>query len=107
MVKVLNIKYTPSHSVIAQGKNVNLCAKNGYYRGTGGNGSYRMNKPSKAILKFEVNGEEHSCSVKQLIRDTYSIYRVGKNNATKFLEDVQAGNIQLEYSDEKGLYVKN
>lgn len=103
MVKALNIIYKPSESVVAQGKNVAKREKEVFYKKQGGNGSYRMVKPSKAILEFEVDGQRHTCSVKQLIRDAYSISRVCELNAITFFNDVVSGNIQLEYSDEKGL----
>lgn len=103
MVKALDIIYTPSESVVAQGKDVAKREREGFYKKQGGNGSYRMVKSSKAFLKFEVDGQINTCSVKQLIRDAYSISRVSERNAFQFFNDVASGNIQLEYSDEEGL----
>ena len=106
MVKALDIVYEPSSSLVAQGKDVAKQRKNGYYEKQGGNGTYRMVKPSTAILQFQVDGKDHSCSIKKLIRDAYSIFRVGKKQANRFLTDVKAGKIQLDYSDENGLTLK-
>lgn len=103
MVKALNIIYECSDTLVAQGKNVSKQKRNGFYEVHGGNGSYRMAKPSKAILEFEVDGKRHSSSVKDLIREAYSISRVGEKQATRFLSDVQSGKIELDYSDETGL----
>jgi len=103
MVNALNIIYEPSDSVVAQGKNVGRQKQKGFYEKQGGNGTYRMVKPSKATLIFEVDGEKHSCSVKDLIREAYSISKVGEKQATKFLGDVQSGKIKLDYSEEEGL----
>ena len=103
MVKALNIIYEPSDSLVAQGKNVSLQRSKGYYAKQGGNGTYRMVKPSKVILEFEVDGKRLSCSVKDLIYEAYSISRIGKSRADRFLNDVQSGRIKLNYSDEQGL----
>lgn len=103
MVNALNLIYEPSDSVVAQGKNVKSRENKGYYKMRGGNGSYRMSKPSTAILEFEVNGKRHSSSVKELIRDAYSISRVGEKQANQFFDDVKSGKIQLDYSESNGL----
>lgn len=103
MVNALNIIYTPSESVISQGENVRKQKKKGYYEKYGGNGTYRMVKPSNAILEFEVEGNTHSCSVKELIRNAYSISRVSEKHALRFLHDVQEGNINLSYVEGRGL----
>lgn len=105
MVTALNIKYQPSESVVAQGKDVRKREKEGFYKKQGGNGSYRMVKPSNVTLNFEVDGVRHSSSIKDLIRDAYSISRVTEKRSMKFLRDVTDGNIKLNYSDETGLTI--
>lgn len=103
MVTALNIRYQHSVSVIAQGKDIAKREKEGFYKKQGGNGTYIMVKPSTVSLEIDVNGQKHSCFVKQLIRDAYSISRVTEKQANRFLNDVNSGNILLEYSDERGL----
>lgn len=107
MVNALNICYEPSETLVAQGKNVAKYEKKGFYAAKGGNGTYRMVKPSKVTLFFEANEKSHSCSVKQLIRDAYNISNVSHGHASRFLNDLQAGNIKLNYSEEKGLSLAN
>ena len=107
MVNALNILYEPSETLVAQGKNVAKYEKKGFYAAKGGNGTYRMVKPSKVTLFFEANEKSHSCSVKQLIRDVYNISNVGHSHACRFLDDLKAGTIKLNYSEEKGLSLVN
>ena len=103
MVKALDIIYEPSDSLVAQGKNVGKQRKKGFYEKHGGNGTYRMVKPSKVTLYFEVNGKQHYSSVKELIREAYSISRVGETHANRFFNDLKSGKIKLKYSDNTGL----
>lgn len=106
MVKALDIIYEPSDSLVAQGKNVGKQRKKGFYEKHGGNGTYRMVKPSKVLLAFEADGKCHTASVKELIREAYSISRVGENQANRFFNDVKSGKLTLNYSDNNGLSLK-
>lgn len=103
MVSILNLIYEPSASVVAQGKKVAAYRKKGFYPKQGGYGSYVMVKPSKVTLFFEANEKKHSSSIKQLIREAYNISNVNENYAYRFLDDLKAGNIKLDYSEETGL----
>ena len=105
MVTALGIMYQPSDTTVAQGNNISTLEKMGYYKKQGGNGTYRMVKPSCVTLEYEVNGDGviHSSSVKELIRDAYSISRVTEKQSRQFLRDVIDGKIVLDYSEENGL----
>lgn len=103
MVNPISIEYEPSNSIIAQGREVERAKREGYYCAKGGNGSYRMNRPSLAIMTFEVEGEVKSQSVKQLIRDVYGIQKVSRLHADRFFDDVKKGAIMLRYNENFGL----
>ena len=106
MVNAVGIIYQPSETAVAQGKNnISRLEEMGYYKKQGGNGTYRMVKPSSVTLEYEVDGDGviHSSSVKELIRDIYSVSRVTEKKSRQFLRDVIDGNIVLDYSEEKGL----
>jgi len=105
MVTAVGIIYQPSDTTVAQGKNISTLEKMGYYKKQGGSGTYRMVKPSTVTLKYEVDGDGtiHSSSVKELIRDAYSISRVTEKQSRQFLRDVIDGKIVLDYSEENGL----
>ena len=94
--------YEPSHSIVAQGSQVKRYEKEGYYKKYGGNGTYRMVKPSKTIIRFNVNGEIREQSVKQLIRDTFGIVNVSKDHLDRLINEYE-----LDYSDNVGLFVKS
>lgn len=103
MVSILDLIYERSASVVAQGKDVAAYRKKGFYPKQGGFGSYVMVKSSKATLFFEANGKKHSSSVNQLIREAYNISKVTENYAYRFFDDLKAGNVKLDYSEDTGL----
>lgn len=105
MVKPIKTEYTASDSLVAQGRNVAKYERKGYYCHQGGNGTYRMVKPSKTILFFEVDGEMKSESIKDLIREAYNINRVGEKQLDRFFCDLQSGSIKLDYSEQNGLSI--
>lgn len=105
MVKALKIIYEPSDSIVAQGKNVSKQERRGYRKVQGGNGTFRIAKPSKVTLIYEVDGKRMSSSVRSLICDAYSISRISEKQADRFLADIQSGAINLDYSDISGLII--
>ena len=107
MVKIINYLYEPSSSIIAQGNDdvIRSYKYQGYYIKKGGYGTYRMNKPSTAKVKFIADNVLHIQSVKQLIRDYYGVQRVTRNKLEQFVYDCNSGEIDLKYSDEFGLYI--
>lgn len=106
MVKVLDITYEPSQSVLAQGKEVNTMEKRGYNKIRGGNGTYIMGLPPKITLYFEVDGKRMSASVKSLIREIYSPKRLTEKQANRFFQEVKSGKIKLQYSEQSGLTIE-
>lgn len=108
MVVIKNFIYVPSQSIVVQGNKrvIDSYKKKGYYIAKGGNGSYRMYKPSVTDLVFEVDndGKEHVQCVKKLIYDYYKVERVTRKKIAEFLDDCESKKIKLKYSKKKGLY---
>ena len=106
-VAIIDYYYEKSDSRIIQGNKdfIRGMEQEGYYVAKGGYGSYRMNKPSVARVKFLVNSEVKEQSVKGLIRDYYGVSRVTENKLIQFLMDYKTGKFDLKYSDEEGLVI--
>lgn len=96
-VKIVSYYYQSSDSVVAQGKKqIQRYEKEGYYKKYGGNGSFRMVRPSVAEITVEVDGNNITRSVKGLIRDHYKVQNVTRAKFEEFLNDCESGDIKLK-----------
>ena len=68
-------------------------------------GTFLISIPSRTDVEFVINGQRHIETVKELIRDVYGMKKVTRKSLEKFYNDCNAGNIKLEYSEKKGLYL--
>lgn len=95
-IKFISYYYEPSESTIAQGNaQIKRYEKLGYYKKQGGNGSYRMVKPSVAEITFKLDEVISTQSVKEMIRDYYGISNVTKPKLETFFNDCVTGKIQF------------
>lgn len=96
-IKFMSYYYEPSESAVAQGKSqIKRYEKLGYYKKQGGNGSYRMVKPSVAEITYELDGIISTQSVKDMIREHYGVKNVTQAKLETFYDDCVSGKITLK-----------
>ena len=102
MIDDIEIYYEESRTGVARGKKeVRNYEKEGFYRKSGGNWTYRMVKPSVVKFLFTADGKRKVLPAKKLIAETLNLQKVGLPAAERLINEYE-----LDYSDEKGLYVK-
>ena len=104
-VKILNSYYEQSDSVIAQGREIERYEKMGYERGNGGYGTYRMNKPAAAIVTYETEYARIKENISNMIKNYYGMQRLSRKRFDEFVHSCKCGEIDLQYSDDIGLYI--
>lgn len=93
-IKFMSYYYEPSESTVAQGESqIKRYEKLGYYKHQGGNGSYRMVKPSVAEITYLLDGIISTQSVKDMIRKHYGVKNVTLAKLETFYDECVSGKI--------------